>query len=612
MIKVIATFVFLTTALLVDLVLAAEESRINTDPNFNPDPTLFKGAANNIWIEVLFKATPAPGSHSVVVENLKVDLRPEREMTLNVEIYNPEGAIPLVVTPGGMGDIEGFGAFAKNLAAASSELKIIIMDRRNLGRSEVSFTNEEPLGAEEAEDLLVMLDRLGIESAIFYGMSSGSRSNMVLAERYPEKVDALIIAPLTGGPIAAQRLSEEYFLSFLKDNSLTSMEAVAQTPLWKAYLERNSAELKEIFFKQNIEDFLATMKQTGEHLASFGAKTTLGMTDEQLISLNVPATLILHHGEEIDFLHPKVNSRAATTLLKNSSFKIAPSLEAIVDAILPFVRQHTSAYEAKNMGEVINSAARDAEPTFTADGQTMYFNCFDREGEKGSDICVSHLEGTDWTEPSIVREVSTKDYLEVEPLLSPDGKQLFIMSTRPGGKGGMDIWVSDLVDGNWTAPKNLDAPINSEYADHCLYFAGEEWETAYWTSTRPGGFGGNDIWTSERIDGVWQEAKNLGPNVNSAATEHHSLPSPDGNSLYVTSIREGGFGGEDIFVTTRNVDGVWSELVNLGGRVNSDQDDRCPAFSPNFRTFFFDSERSGGFGDKDLWSLPFSAIEDIR
>ena len=139
MIKVIATFVFLTTALLVDLVLAAEESRINTDPNFNPDPTLFKGAANNIWIEVLFKATPTPGSDSVVGENLKVDLRPEREMTLNVEIYNPEGAIPLVVTPGGMGDIEGFGAFAKNLAAASSELKIIIMDRRNLGP--VSYTH---------------------------------------------------------------------------------------------------------------------------------------------------------------------------------------------------------------------------------------------------------------------------------------------------------------------------------------------------------------------------------------------------------------------------------------------------------------------------------------
>ena len=268
--------------------------------------------------------------------------------------------------------------------------------------------------------------------------------------------------------------------------------------------------------------------------------------------------------------------------------------------------------EVVNMGSVINSSARDAEPTFTPDGQTMYFNCFDRQGEEGSDICVSYRQGLDWTEPTIVWEVSTREHMEVEPLLSPDGQQLYIMSTRPGGKGGMDIWVSDLVGGKWSTPRNLDGPINSAYADHCLYFTGQEWETAYWTSTRPGGFGGNDIWTSERIDGVWQDAKNLGPNVNSAASEHHSLPSPDGNALYITSFREGGFGGEDIFVTTRDADGDWSELVNLGSQVNSDKADRCPAFSPDFKTFFFDSERSGGFGNKDLWSLPYSAIEEIR
>ena len=332
----------LTVFLCASNVLAAQESRVNTDPNYNPDATLFKGAANNIWIEVLFKATPAPGSDSVPADNLRVDLRPDREMTLNVEIYNPNGSIPLIVTPGGMGDIEGFGAFAKNLAAASSDLKVIIMDRRNLGRSEVSFANTEPMSAEEAEDLHVLLQRLDIDSAIFYGMSSGSRSNMILAERYPEQVDALIIAPLTGGPIAAQRLADEYFLSYLRDHSLTSMEAVAQTPLWKGYMERNSPELQKIFMEQDIDDFLGTMKMTGDYLASFHAKTTLGMTDEQLMSLEVPATLILHHGQEIDFLHPKVNSRAATTLIQNSTFKIAPSLQAIVDEILPFVREYTA------------------------------------------------------------------------------------------------------------------------------------------------------------------------------------------------------------------------------------------------------------------------------
>lgn len=268
--------------------------------------------------------------------------------------------------------------------------------------------------------------------------------------------------------------------------------------------------------------------------------------------------------------------------------------------------------EPTNMGPVINSAARDAEPTFTADGQTMYFNCFDRDGRIGGDICVAHRRGDSWTEPEIVSAVSTDEYVEVEPLLSPDGKQLYIMSTRPGGHGGPDIWVSELVNGAWSAPENLDAPINSPDADHCLYFSGENWEFAYWTSTRPGGFGGNDIWMSEKIDGVWQQAVNLGPNVNSAASEHHSLPSADGQSLYVTTTRAGGFGGEDIYVTSRTNDGGWTTLTNLGESVNSDRHDRCPAFSPDFKTFFFDSERSGGFGNKDLWYLPYSSIEHIR
>lgn len=265
-----------------------------------------------------------------------------------------------------------------------------------------------------------------------------------------------------------------------------------------------------------------------------------------------------------------------------------------------------------NMGSVINSAARDAEPTFMPDGNTMYFNCFDRQMKTGGDICVTERIGEGWSEPLIVQAVSTDDYLEVEPLLSPDGKQLYIMSNRPGGKGGTDIWVSDWVDGEWTEPSNLDAPINSPFSDHCLYFAGENWEFAYWTSTRPGGFGGNDIWMSQRVNGDWGEAVNLGPNVNSAMSEHHSLPSEDGHSLYITTTRDEGFGGEDIYVTTRDDEGNWSAIVNLGAAVNSDQNDRCPAFSPDYEYFFFDSERRAGFGNKDLWYVPYSRIEHIR
>jgi len=268
--------------------------------------------------------------------------------------------------------------------------------------------------------------------------------------------------------------------------------------------------------------------------------------------------------------------------------------------------------EPVNMGPVINSAARDVEPTFSRDGRTMYYNCADRRPDGGNDICVSTLLNGVWTEPEVVGPPISTEYGEVEPLLSRDGTRLYIQSNRPGGVGMADLWFSRKVDGQWTEPENLGEPFNTPYADHCLYFSGPDEDVAYWTSTRPGGYGGNDIWTSQRVNGVWQPAVNLGPLVNSEHSDHHSLPSPDGRSLYVTSGRPGGYGGEDVYVTTRDENGRWSTLTNLGPQVNSDQDDRCPAFSPDFKIFYFDSERAGGYGGKDLWWIEYEAIAHRR
>ena len=304
------------------------------------DVTLFKGASNNSYFEVYFNALPEPGADELECEKLTIDLRPERDVSIYVEIYNPQATIPLIVTPGGMGEIDGFGSFARNVAAAAPDLKVIIWDRRNMGRSGINF-GTDPLSIEEAEDLHVLIDRLQIAPAAFYGMSSGSRSNMVLAERYPDDVAAFIIAPLTGGPLAAEQLPQEYYLKYLSDFDLTSMADVAETPLWAAYLERNGEQGRYELMNQEVGDFLAAMKRAGEHLQSYGQKTTLGMTDEQLAALRVPATLILHHGQEVDYLHPIAHSRAATTLFQNSTLEFAPTLQPILDAILPFIRQHT-------------------------------------------------------------------------------------------------------------------------------------------------------------------------------------------------------------------------------------------------------------------------------
>jgi pimeloyl-ACP methyl ester carboxylesterase len=315
------------------------------------DVTLFRGAANNSYFEVYWKALPEEGADKAEMEARMVDLRPERDVTLHVEIYNPNGTIPLIVTPGGNGDTNGFRGFARNIAAAAPEFKVIIYDRRNLGLSQVTF-GSEPQMVEEGEDLHVLVERLGVAPTALYGMSSGARSNMILASRYPDDIAALVIAPLTGGTYAAARLSEDYFFKFLPEKKLTTrqyisglpmttMEALAKTDLWSGYLDRNTPENRERFFNADINDFLAAMKTTGDHLQATRYQTALGMTDDELAALKIPATLILHHGQYSDNLHPITNTRAATTMLANSSFKFAPLLPEILEALLPFVKEHT-------------------------------------------------------------------------------------------------------------------------------------------------------------------------------------------------------------------------------------------------------------------------------
>ena len=297
-----------------------------------------------------FNATPTVGAENVEMQAHAINLRPKRDVTLHVEIYNPKGTTPLLITPSGNGDTHGFGSFARNVAAAAPELKVIIYDRRNLGQSEVTF-GAEPQMVEEGEDLHVLIERLGFGPVILYGMSSGARSNLILASRYPEDIAAFVIAPLTGGPLAATRLSEEYFYKYLHDKKLTttkhvseepitSMKALAKTPLWSAYLERNSVEKQQRFFNENIDDFLAAMETSGDHLQATMHQTALGMTDKELAAIKIPTTLLLHHTAYTDYLHPVTNSRSATTLIPNSSFQFAPDLPEILDALLPFVKEH--------------------------------------------------------------------------------------------------------------------------------------------------------------------------------------------------------------------------------------------------------------------------------
>ena len=349
----------------------------------------------------------------------------------------------------------------------------------------------------------------------------------------------------------------------------------------------------------------------------------------------------------VHVLQPVLRRRRSVIAIKSVGLGLLALVVVAVSIVSAPLRASASASgsgsKAMNMGPIINTAHREAEPTFTADGRTMYFNCND------SNICITHLRGTweqgQWTTPQIVGPPISTDYVEVEPWINAAGDKLYFNSLRPfatgsglpglllyveavgllsqmttdnlgislfGGLGEDDIWVSYLTNGAWSEPRNLndvsgEPPVNTPFMDHCLAFSADGNE-AFWTSTRPGGFGGNDIWTSRRVDGKWTRAENLGPNVNGPWSEHHSIPTPDGRSLYVTSDRPGGFGGEDIYVSTRGADGRWGKLVNVSPLVNGPSNDRCAAWTPDGKIFLFDSDRAGGFGSKDLWWVYFKDV----
>jgi Tol biopolymer transport system component len=200
---------------------------------------------------------------------------------------------------------------------------------------------------------------------------------------------------------------------------------------------------------------------------------------------------------------------------------------------------------------------------------------------------------------------------EVAPALSRDEHYLFFVSNRAGGVGGPDIWVSfrqqvhDVGAFAWETPFNLGWPINTPFSDTTpSYFENEKLGRAqlFLASNRTGGFGGLDMYMSElQADGT------LGPPTllpELSGPQNDSYPSVfrNGLEIFFASDRIGTVGGNDLWMSVRqNVFDLWSAPVDLGPTVNSVSNDQAPAISSDGETLFFASERTGGYGGVDIY-----------
>lgn len=213
--------------------------------------------------------------------------------------------------------------------------------------------------------------------------------------------------------------------------------------------------------------------------------------------------------------------------------------------------------QATLLGNGINTPGNEGAPTISADGQILFFiacaeidNSYgpNRKGYGSCDIFYSQKVGSNWSRPYNVGSAINSKYWETQPSFSADGKTLFFVSNRLGGFGGSDIWFSTLKDdGSWGMPINIGKNINTPGKEESV-FIHPDGKTLYFSSDGHIGMGKLDIYVVRKNEnGEWGIPVNLGYPINTYTDENSLLVNGAGNLAYFASSREGGFGGLDLY-----------------------------------------------------------------
>jgi len=273
----------------------------------------------------------------------------------------------------------------------------------------------------------------------------------------------------------------------------------------------------------------------------------------------------------------------------------ANKLEASLRFAKEYMKKNTA--EPKTvvypLNNLINTDGREYFPTITADGNKLFFTRHILGENKlvNEDIFVSTWTGTDWGEPQGLANINTANN-EAAATISPDGRRLYLTICESYQNiGSCDIWVSYKVGDEWSKPENIGMPVNSiaKETQPCLSGDGR---SLYFCSNRKGGEGGLDIWVSTlQKDGRWSEPENLGAQINTPGDEQRPFIHPDNRTLYFSSDGHPGFGNADIFMSVRKGKGDWQKPVNMGPPINSYENEEGIFVSLDGKTGYFASDR---------------------
>ncbi len=287
---------------------------------------------------------------------------------------------------------------------------------------------------------------------------------------------------------------------------------------------------------------------------------------------------------------------------------LAAALLAVVVFAASANGQNFSAWSpAVNLGPVVNSTSFDGCPFISKSGLSLYFRSNRPGGYGGMDIYVSQRSSISdpWGPPVNLGPTINSSSGDICTFVSNDGHWLYFVSNRPGGCGDTDLYVShrenERDDFGWETPKNLGCTVNSTAAETGPVLFEDEGTAKtllYFTSARAGGLGGSDIYASPMVS-----PDTFGPpspvvELNTSYEDAHAfVRRNDGLELIFYSTRPGGSGSNDLWASTRgSTSAPWSPPVNLGPLVNSASNENRPSLSWDGTTLYFWSDRLGGTG----------------
>lgn len=264
-------------------------------------------------------------------------------------------------------------------------------------------------------------------------------------------------------------------------------------------------------------------------------------------------------------------------------------------------------------GTMVFCSAREDMAVAPGDPKDLYIATFDSETGTWNDPVNMGMpvNAPPATEVDPLRRGDDR-----EPWITADGNTIYFKSDRlatTSPRNNNDVFVTHKVNGVWTKPELVPFPVSTDEGDeHCPAIL-QDGKTLCFASKRPGGFGGSDIWCSQQdADGSWKDPINQGPQINTAAEEFHFSQDPTG-TVYFTSSRPGGYGATDIYAAKQLGPNEWGEARNVGPQVNTASADMCPALPPDGSTFtWFSSRPDNSLGKIDIFWTRKANVDAAR